>query len=396
MRGSAAFRTGVAPGGALAPAWVRDALWSNAQAVPSLDLRFADNKSLTDATTGANLVTFTRASSGTYVGSDGVLRTAANDVPRFDHNPTTGKSLGLLVEEQRTNLLLQSDSFATSWGITAGVTVTSLGQVGPLGLNATRFTYNASPSQPGPYQVVSTISGTVYTASFWVRGVSSFPSSLNVVFNDGATYVPVTSSWQRVSAQITASVTGSVGFRIDRFPTSNAVYEIAGMQLEAGAFPTSYIPTTTTALTRSADVASITGTNFSSWYRQSEGALLAMYSASTSGPYSSLNKIANFQPVSIGSYGAIAINSGAQTGWFASGNGRPVSATAYFINKQSIAYIGTQWASAANGLISVSNSSDYAGTSTSLAIGGGAVAISRLTYWPTRLADTTLQQITQP
>jgi hypothetical protein len=52
MRGSAALRTGVAPGGALAGPWVQNSLWTRARAVPSLDLRFADNKSLVDATTG--------------------------------------------------------------------------------------------------------------------------------------------------------------------------------------------------------------------------------------------------------------------------------------------------------------------------------------------------------
>ena len=115
MLGSAAFRTGIAPGGALAGPWVRNPLWTRARAVPSLDLRFADNKSLVDATTGASLVTFTRASSGTYVGSDGLVKTAATDEARFDHNPTTGESLGLLVEEARTNLLLRSEEFETIW-----------------------------------------------------------------------------------------------------------------------------------------------------------------------------------------------------------------------------------------------------------------------------------------
>jgi hypothetical protein len=79
-----------------------DALWYKANELPSLDLRFADDKSLVDATTGANLVDFTRASSGTYVDSEGVIQIASTDEPRFDHDPTTGESLGLLVEEQRT------------------------------------------------------------------------------------------------------------------------------------------------------------------------------------------------------------------------------------------------------------------------------------------------------
>jgi hypothetical protein len=66
-------------------------LWDLAGNRPSLDLPFADNKSLVDATTGANLVDFTRASSGTYVDSEGVIRTAT------------------------TNLLLRSEEFDTTW-----------------------------------------------------------------------------------------------------------------------------------------------------------------------------------------------------------------------------------------------------------------------------------------
>jgi hypothetical protein len=52
---------------------------------------------------------------------------------------------------------------------------------------------------------------------------------------------------------------------------------IWGAQIEAGAFPTSYIPTTTAAVTRSADAASMTGTNFSSWYRAAGGTLFTRH-----------------------------------------------------------------------------------------------------------------------
>jgi hypothetical protein len=54
---------------------------------------------------------------------------------------------------------------------------------------------------------------------------------------------------------------------------SNKGYFIWGAQLEAGAFPTSYIATTSSAATRNADVATMTGTNFSSWYNQTEGTM---------------------------------------------------------------------------------------------------------------------------
>ena len=57
----------------------------------SLDLQFARTKTLDPR------ITFTRASSGTYVGSDGLIKTATTNEARFDHNPATGESLGLLV-----------------------------------------------------------------------------------------------------------------------------------------------------------------------------------------------------------------------------------------------------------------------------------------------------------
>ena len=73
-----------------------DALYRAAGSRPTLDQRFAKDKSLVDKVSGQNLITFTRASSATYVGSDGLIKTAANNEARFDHDPTTGESLGLL------------------------------------------------------------------------------------------------------------------------------------------------------------------------------------------------------------------------------------------------------------------------------------------------------------
>jgi hypothetical protein len=56
-----------------------------------------------------------------------------------------------------------------------------------------------------------------------------------------------------------------------------------GAQLEAGSFPTSYIPTTTASVVRSADVCSITGSDFTGFYNQSEGTLFANIQSTGSG-----------------------------------------------------------------------------------------------------------------
>jgi len=50
-------------------------------------------------------VTFTRGTTATFVGSDGLIQTAAINAPRFDYDPVTLAAKGLLIEEQRTNLL---------------------------------------------------------------------------------------------------------------------------------------------------------------------------------------------------------------------------------------------------------------------------------------------------
>jgi hypothetical protein len=72
---------------------------------PSLDLDFANSKTLDPR------ITFTRSSGGSYVGADGLIKYAGVNEARFDHNPVTGESLGLLVEEQRTNLQRHSEDF---------------------------------------------------------------------------------------------------------------------------------------------------------------------------------------------------------------------------------------------------------------------------------------------
>lgn len=150
---------------ALTPPWVRNELWRRARAVPSLDLRFAENRSLVDATTGLDLVTFTRTHEGRFVGSNGLIQVAPANTPRFDHNPITGESLGLLVEEQRTNEVRNSNNMSavvtgspgtlpTGWsgqGNSNGWTreVVGSGSLGALNYVDIRFSGTPTASQFG-------------------------------------------------------------------------------------------------------------------------------------------------------------------------------------------------------------------------------------------------------
>ena len=257
------------------PGWAKDALWRRAQAIPSLDLSFADNKSLADATTGQNLVTFTRASSGTFVDSAGVLQTATNDVARFDHDPVTGESLGLLVEEQSTNLLLRSEDFSTTW-VRFNVNASSNAILAPDGtLTADKLTENDADNFHRIRQGIT--SGVTGVFSVFLKAaertrvnlgtsdtnlIADFDLSAGSVVSGTGSIEPFGDGWYRCS--ISATFTTSGPFLLLRNSSSefytgdgtSGIY-LWGAQLEAGSFPTSYIPTTTAAATRNASLADL-------------------------------------------------------------------------------------------------------------------------------------------
>ena len=75
---------------------------------PTLDLNFAATKTLD------RRITFTRDGVGTYVDDMGIIKYSPNNTPRFDHDPVTGESLGLLIEESRTNQMIYSSDITGS------------------------------------------------------------------------------------------------------------------------------------------------------------------------------------------------------------------------------------------------------------------------------------------
>lgn len=265
---------------------------------PSLLLDFANSKTLDPR------ITFTRASTATYTGYDGLIKTAASGAPRFDFNPTTGESLGLLIEEQRTNLLTYSEQFDNAVWAKLNATVTANATTAPDGtMTADKLVENTSTSSHYVEQAVSVINGTSYTFSVYAKAgerpgillgcylgapfTARFNLSIGIISStsSGATanITPLNNGWYKCSITMTSAVTGTAWFDyyIDNGTVSSytgdgtsGIY-IWGAQLEAGAFATSYIPTTSAQATRAADNAVMTGTNFSSWYRQDEGTVFA-------------------------------------------------------------------------------------------------------------------------
>jgi hypothetical protein len=609
--------------GAIAvPGWAKNELWRKARAVPSLDLRFADSKSLVDATTGSSLVTFTRASSGTFVGSDGVLRTAVtnlllqsedfsttwvnfsstdavntqiapngsltadeliegstsdshrisqgitlvsglsytysiylkaatrtfafvivngattlhgvsvnlstgavstavgspsdavaidagngwwrvsftyaagtsenvqqevrlstdgvwanrsylgdntsriylwgaqleqsatvgeyipttstiNSAPRFDHNPTTGESLGLLVEEQRTNSIRNNTMVGavagtpgtppTSWQYVTtssnGLATSIIGTGVEDGINYIDYRFNgttvASPNSIAfGVDAGSAATGQSWTQSLYWKLIAGSTAgvitwNLGIIENTagggfvaGAFYpqtAPTSAALgtQRRAATRVLSGGATVGSAqaVLSIPVSgntaiDFTIRIGLPQLEQGAFATSPILTSTAAATRSADVASITGTAFSGWYRQDEGTVFSEGTLLTTpalpGPVVVLRDptAASRHQVLLNS-AAIVANAVVQASFSAAYTAQTKSGFAYALNNAAFVSNLTALQTDTTCLMP---SGIVAATIGKFDFGGGQShngCIKRITYWPQRLTNSTLQQITQ-
>lgn len=223
-------------------------------------------------------ITFTRAlNTATRVNSSGYIESVNADVPRFDYDPVTLSCKGLLIEESRTNLIEHSNDF-TQW-INANVTITANDQLSPDGTQNADKLEAAAADSALVYQVPVT-SGQTYTYSIYLKAPASTAINLIVDTNAGGSIVglpiTVTTSWQRFVFSFTTTGTTANVFigGAASFSSPEIVYAY-GAQVELGAFATSYIPTSGGTATRNADVATMTGTNFSNWFDRLRGAFLA-------------------------------------------------------------------------------------------------------------------------
>jgi len=241
---------------------------------PSLNLDFANTKALDPR------VTFSRASAGTYVDADGLIKSAASGAARFDHSPTTGESLGLLVEESRTNLLNYSEDFASSsyWtafnvAVSRNVNLTPNNTfTGQLVIPSVTFSqhsvYKTSLGGAGTYTATiyakangyNTIQAYLFAGNFLGTATARLDTGTVVIGGTGSPSGSIASmgnGWYRVTITATASSAFQFGVYIgnngsvDNFSgTGTSGVYLWGAQLEAGAFPTSYIPTPVTFTSR--------------------------------------------------------------------------------------------------------------------------------------------------
>ena len=256
-------------------------------------------------------VTFTRSgNTATVVNSSGDVANINADLPRFDFDPLALTCKGLLIEESRTNTNLYSEDLSNVVWAKIASTVSLLSVTTPSG-GSSAYKLIADATNTVHYLDTgnfNTTAGTSYSKSLFVKAAefsriqmqfspTGFTSAQLVTFdlvaktatvNAGtptATITEFKNGWFRCTMTAAATVTiVAVGNQIRLVNNSgstsfagNAVdgLFIWGVQIEAGAFPTSYIPTTASQVTHTADTATMTGTNFSSWYNASEGAFVA-------------------------------------------------------------------------------------------------------------------------
>ena len=228
--------------------------------------------------------------------------TAAVYGARFDHDPSTLVSKGLLIEESRTNLITQSANISawsggfTNNGSTTAPDGTSSGYSAVIGFAACQSPITANVTglhtascflkrnntdwmririiQGANLNIVTAWVNLATGAVGTVSATAGTPTSLSatiISYGNGWYRCSVTASYPATS-YLYISLASATGDGI-ALGVAGSIYEVWGGQIEAGSFPTSYIPTTTASVVRSADVCSITGSAFTGMYNQSEGTI---------------------------------------------------------------------------------------------------------------------------
>ena len=254
--------------------------------------------------------TTTRESRATRVNKEGLIEVVGNDVPRIDYTDSTEGVL--LLEPQRTNLITYSEDFSDAYWTKSGVSLTD-GFISPDGTsNAFKLIEDGTNAFHGFYQnanislPIGKITMSIFVKAngrdyFQLRtgsaaGITGAPLYANFdLTNDSVTATSsgvndakiesYTNNWKKISISFTITSGSSASLVFQPITTSSAaigetyqgdgtsgVY-IYGAQLEQGSYPTSYIPTNGSTVTRLADAAN--GSGNSEVFNDSEGVLFA-------------------------------------------------------------------------------------------------------------------------
>jgi len=257
-------------------------------------------------------IAFARASVGTYFNAAGVLQTATANTPRFDYDPVTHAARGLLIEEQRTNLLFQSGRLDLAPWAPTNSTITGAATAALDGTtNAIKLTPTTTSGTHLIAQGPAITAGSANNLSIFAKpagyaraflsvmnggGFNGFNATFNLTAGTASavSYIgagsagsvqvsPMGNGWYRCA--ITGIMDGSSGTAVcsvfvDNGTTNNFVGDgtsglyLWGGQMELSTFPTSYTPTAGAGVTRAIDQCSMPA---ASWYVQSAGSIALDY-----------------------------------------------------------------------------------------------------------------------
>jgi hypothetical protein len=397
--------------------------------------------------TFGDIITFTRASTATYFDSAGTLQSAAIDAPRLDYNPSTLAAQGLLIEESRTNSIRNNTmvgavagtpgTICTNWiaatpsnglarqivgtGTENGITYIDIRYSGTTSAASLTAIYWETATQ------VAAVSGQSWTNSVYValvggstaniigtvvgidenNGAGSFLAGSTTVFvpSAGALQGKRVAHTRTLTNASTASVSPYVYFNYASGVAIDITLRIGLPQLELGAFATSVIPTTTTALTRAADVASVN--TLSPWFNATQGTLYAETQLSSivarnsagfdfnDGTTNNRNIFRALTP--IGGDQNVVRSGGVLSSALVSATS-PTTA----IRKSAAAYAASDFAFTSNGSTPATTPSGAVPSGMNVMLLGSGIGpteflggyLRRITYYPRRLTDAELQTLT--
>lgn len=330
-------------------------------------------------------VSFSRSSSGTGLGNAGLIVTAATNIPRYEYSAKPNYQ-GLLIEEARTNLLLNSE--VLSGGTDNTATFTANTTTAPDGAS-TADTLVSSGAGTNSYAYNSvTLTADTYTLSTFVKQTASSGTQCGFATSGGDTFfmryiwatdtinkgsnaiaagrVLYPNGWVRIWVTGARSSGANIVVRILMSnPTASSAISLYtwGCQLELGTSLTSYIPTGASSVTRSADVLQAT--------------LSALGISTTAGTFVIEHDVASGQPLICSGSNVLLASAGG--------------------SKVAIAYDGSGWSKSVDGG-TVTTSGTALTFSTTLDVGKSSTTsanghIKRLVWYKTKRANSELQRL---
>jgi hypothetical protein len=384
-------------------------------------------------------ITFTRAlNTATVVNSSGYVTPIDADLPRFEYNPVTLACKGLLIEESRKNIFLNSANLTTASWIPASTILSATASTSPANTNTANSVTPNNGTGAGNAQIYQTqtcSASTAYTYSIYLKanGMTTYQLRL-IIRQSGGAYIgeadvnvdlsavsvttttagtPPTSvsatitaagnSWYRVTLTgTTTSLTGLIRCGLYNLTTGNGTNGVLawGVQVEAGAFATSYIPTDATAggITRNADVATMTSTNFSDWYSAGAGGVVVgVLPSTTSGTRPALQ----FDDATANEIIALRGNTTNPELVIVDGGAPQAQINAGTIAANTAYNLGATWgtdncAAAVNGGAAVTDNTATIPTVTQARLGSDGTNyanawLQKILYWPQRLINSEVE-----